>query len=135
MREIICRAKRIDNNKFVYGYYYHSAINGRHYISDLSKSEATEIDRETLGQYVGLDDKTNRKIYDDDICSDSVGDVVQVLWSEKHQWGCKIIKGHILSIGLIFPLWQWDRCEENGNRQLTIIGNVHENPELLEVAK
>ena len=35
-------------------------------------------------------------------------------------------------MGLTFPLWQWDKCEKNGNRELEVIGNVWEHPELLQ---
>jgi hypothetical protein len=32
--------------------------------------------------------------------------------------------------GLIFPLWQYGNCEENGNRELEVIGNIFDNLEL-----
>lgn len=57
---------------------------------------------------------------------------VCILWNEKHQWGVKISKtDYALSKGLIFPLWQYDKCEENENREIEVIGNIFDNPELL----
>lgn len=91
-----------------------------------------EVILETVGQYTGLHDKNGKEIYEGDICSDEYA-IIEVLWCQNHQWGCKIIKGYALSEGLTFPLWHWDRCRENGYRQLEVISNIYKNPELLEV--
>ena len=93
-----------------------------------------------LMQYTGLNDCKRTKeypngeeIYENDICIDSQGDVIQIVWSKLYQWGCKIIKTEdVLSHGLIFPLWQWDNCEKNGYRTLEKIGNIYDNPEMVE---
>lgn len=85
-----------------------------------------------LMEYTGLKDKNGVKIFEGDICSDNKT-ILQVIWSEKHQWVCKVIKGGTLVQGLVFPLWQWDKCPANGNRELEVIGNIYENPELLGV--
>lgn len=56
--------------------------------------------------------------------------------AKKHQWGAEILESNsALSKGLIFPLWQYGNCEENGNRELEVIGNIFDNPELLEEGK
>ena len=67
MRHILFRGKRADNNQWVYGFYYRSAINGRDYIADSQKTEATEIFYETLGEFTGFYDKNGKKIFTDDI--------------------------------------------------------------------
>ena len=89
-----------------------------------------EILPETVGQYTGLTDKNGKKIFEGDICQDEHS-VVLVLW-QSHKWCCKVLKGCVLSRGCAFPLWQWDNCPENGNRQLEVIGNIHDNSELLK---
>lgn len=85
-------------------------------------------------QYTGLQDIHDTAIYEGDICKDG-NSLLQILWSDHHQWACKVIEGSTLSKGLIFPLWQWDNCNENGNRQLEVIGNVYQNYDLLSARR
>lgn len=83
--------------------------------------------------YTGLDDKNAEKIFKGDICEDDKGTIVEIVWIEdKFQFGAKVLKGGALSKGLIFPLWQWNNCKENGYRILEVIGNIHQNKDLLE---
>ena len=58
MREILFRAKNLIG-EWVYGYYLQR--NGNHYIND------DLIDLNTLGQYTGLKDKNDNKIFEGDI--------------------------------------------------------------------
>ncbi|KUP22390.1 YopX family protein [Paenibacillus sp. DMB5] len=92
-----------------------------------------------LMEFTGLKDEEEIDIHDGDLCTDDEVSVMQVVWVEDHhQWGVKVISGSgTLSVGLIFPLWHWDICKQNGLRQLTVIGNIYENPELIggEAAK
>ena len=74
MREILFKAKRIDNGKWVEGYYlrdqYHRS--GKDIIfyrkdSDWFTVYADIIDPETLCQFTGLCDKNGNKIWENDI--------------------------------------------------------------------
>ncbi|MBP1308800.1 hypothetical protein JOD82_001820 [Paenibacillus sp. 1182] len=81
----------------------------------------------------GLPDRKAVEIYDGDLCKDGDGkSLLQIVWTKNHQWGVKVLQGGALSKGLIFPLWHWDNCPQNDNRQLEVIGNIHDNPELLQ---
>lgn len=136
MRDIKFRGKRLDNGEWVYGYYFES-FTGIPYIMVLhdhilSITEFYEVDPSTVGQYTGLKDKNGKEIYEGDICRDSKGDIIEIVWMDTHGWGCKIHKGCVLSTGLTFPLWQYDNCQKNGYRQLEVIGNKQDNPELLK---
>lgn len=140
------RAKRTDNGEWVEGFYL--PIGERTYIiceaesdctdgenTDLYATEWYEVVPETVCQYTELTDENVREIFEGDICKDG-DNVVRILWNDKHQWGVEILKtDNVLSKGLIFPLWQYDNCKENGYRTLEVIGNIFDNPELLRAGE
>lgn len=96
---------------------------------DILKCPNMYIKRFDIQQYTGMNDCNNVEIYDGDICVDSKDNVIRIMQTNSYQWGCKVIKSNNFSIrGLTFPLWQWD-----DDRKFKIIGNIHENTELLEV--
>lgn len=87
---------------------------------------------ETIGEYTGLTDRNGKKIFEGHICTD--GENTYEVVFDKYQFAVKVIKTplYLIQKGDIFPLWQFDDCERNGYRQLEIIGNIHDNPELLD---
>lgn len=82
MREILFKAKRIDNGEWVEGYYlrdqYHRG--GKDIIfyrkdSDWFTVYADTIDPETLCQFTGLCDKNGNKIWENDIIKYHFGEI------------------------------------------------------------
>lgn len=147
MREILFKAKRKDNGKWVEGYYCkldettycisedyeRHPVPTHHYILYETMTDwglpnrflQFEIDPDTLCQYTGLTDKNGKRIWENDICDTFENDSKEMLRNVvKFEDGCfKVFKEHYLSMYL-------DCYEES---DLKVVGNVFDNPKLLEV--
>lgn len=124
MREIKFRGKRLDNGEWVYGDYHHRA-GGTHCIIDMQPNfqgkvvyVVIQVDAETVGQFIGLRDKNGKEIYFGDIVRNKYGDTGKVVWfpdcSIRIDWGGGDI--HFIDLDL----------------ELEVVGNIYDNPELLE---
>ena len=144
MREILFRAKRIDDGEWVEGYY---AMMGkgnliRHYIvqncaltglfedpEDNMYFNDVEIDPETIGQYTGKTDEDGKKIFEGDIVGfidlystesgySEISCLGEVIWSKEE---CCFHVTNRLSA----ESWEvLDECK--------VVGNVFDNKELLD---
>ena len=140
-REILFKAKRIDNGEWVEGYYVY--CRKRHYILpvlnkaigfDEREDEWVEVDPDTLCQYTGLTDKNGKKIWENDIvncwtCID-IGDFanyrVEIGYVEMNYGSFGL---HRIQDNTYYRPFK-DYFE---GYNLHIIGNIFDNPELLEV--
>jgi hypothetical protein len=129
-REIEFRGIAITENgieclpKWVYGNLI-VANNGDCFITRWTRTEVGEYRKityqvipETVGQFAGFRDKNGRKIYEGDI--DGTDGVNMYVAFENGTYGLKYKKGDRYFDDCI----NWDQCE--------IIGNIFENPELLQ---
>lgn len=138
MREILFRGKSIDNGEWVNGFYvktcndfdrckfYHwiyigfvgVTINGLENVK-------FEVDPKTVGQYTGLKDSTGKRIFEGDVIENKDDEggytnfVIEWINQEAGFFARYIDKKHgenLLNLG-----------------DYKAIGNIHDNPELMEV--
>ena len=133
MREILFKAKRLDNGEWVEGYYQKrfDLDGSEQHLIFWSKSytvwEYAEIDPHTICQYTGLVDKNGQKIWENDICEmvyDGVVNTYVIVW-DKDELDFKGTNGKE-NYGRNYEYLGC--CEE-----IIVIGNIFDNPDLLEV--
>ncbi len=148
MREIRFRGKSTLDGKWVYGSYkrfygYHVSDIHNH-ICTYDGANIYEVEETTVGQYTGLKDKKGKEIYEGDIIElinedDYVIRVVCEFGTAKRD-----IYGNLVEItGFYFKrLYDGRKTFPIVNNYLgkhdlelfEVIGNIYENPELLEVS-
>ena len=140
MREILFRGKRTDGGEWVYGYLYQDGLIGCNIFQTNPHLAAYIVDPSTVGQYTGLTDKNGKKIFEGDIVecvswneffSDGFGKPIEALRRKMevafHNGAFRMKESYPYGIeptywGLIF------------NGDIDVIGNIHDNPELLKEA-
>ena len=141
MYENLYQAKRKDTQGWIRGYYYSDG--DRHYIMKGDPLRFFEIIPKTVGQYTGLQDKNGKKIFEGDIVRlhyffEAIdGGTLGVYESENEVTACiKIDKYGVWfqAIGVKLDGYLCDYIEEP-EEELEVIGNIHDNPELLEGEK
>lgn len=130
MREILFKAKRIDNGEWVEGYVVRKR--GLYFIYDIVNSESCrqnnyEIDPETLCQFTGLCDKNGKKIWENDIVE---------AWSQGSR-AIGTVKQRVDGLWIMSPAWQnhefWElKPNSNGETTVEVLVNAFDNPELLQ---
>ena len=133
MRETKYRGRRRDKGGWVYGFYVarkgihkttHSIFTGETASNETDWCVKHEIDSETLGQYLGLKDKNGKEIYE--------GDIVNRYWHEAYAPDIWEVKWDAPNV--CFFLFNKNGKDWLYEDPLEIIGNIFENPELLENA-
>ena len=131
MREILFRGKRKNTGEWLEGNYVHASEGEgtyeyeQHFIQIVPRygglGAAYEVIPETVGQWTGLTDKNGKKIFEGDIVYNGSGDPGIVKWF----YGSFVI--HFTNGDV------WDVSQYIKEEYTEVIGNIHDNPELLEV--
>lgn len=139
MREILFRGKRVDNGEWVYGFYTESCAARMGTIIENDNDDYC-VDPATVGQYTGLTDRNRKRIFkgdivefqfDNDDCpfpnKDTKKRVGRVFF-KKFRASFAIAMGQNGSSGINNDLFKY---VQGGNR-VSVIGNIHDHPELLK---
>lgn len=139
MRQILFRGKRVDSDEWIEGYLF--KIWDRTYLlwgmtGDVSNM--VEVKPETVGQYTGLTDKNGKKIFEGDIVCLVYGDKILSRGDVQFDYGVfgvewtgfKKSKGMVGGFGQLHNLRRFD---DGLADRIKVIGNIYDNPELLEV--
>ena len=143
MREIMFKAKRIDNGEWVEGNLINlDADSGYCYIVPAFKNASTLpinwliagrmilVDPKTLCQFTGLCDKNGNKIWENDIFQyiDEITMVTQKYLIEYNETHASFVRlRNIKKLGFQY-LWIDESICNHGE----VIGNIFDNPELLQ---
>lgn len=149
-REILFRGKRIEDGKWIEGFYYKMSettyvskedyeknpVPTHHYILFERMTDwgmpnqmyQAEVDPKTVCQYTGLIDKHEKKIFDGDICkyyNTEDKDGIAVIREDYAEW----ISGTIRQKEIMTPIF-YLKC----SKEWEVIGNIYDNLELLRGA-
>lgn len=145
MREILFRGKRVDNGEWIEGFF--AKIGDKTFIlidTGIAFGYVTmkEVLSETIGQYTGLTDKNGKKIFEGDILQGyqypylSEGHFnyyAEVIYFEIcPAFGLYTFKNPNLDIVKGISSGTTDFMEDWESENWEIIGNIYDNPEMLE---
>ena len=130
MREIMFRGKHLYGNssrEWLYGYYADEDSYGCDFpcilpLRDESEVVDYSVDQKTVGQYVGCSDSDDRLIFEGDIL-DFYGSLYVVDYDDRTaQFVICPVDKNLCEMGF----------DEFYAHSSTVVGNIHDNPELLE---
>ena len=122
MREILFRGKQTNNKKWVVDNSVLFFKNATKIYGALNEWREVEVIPETVGQYTGLTDKNGTKSFEGDIVNYN-GTNHKVVFETR---------GESAYFGIeISNIETWRFCLEVPAKLMNVIGNIHDNPELL----
>ena len=145
MREILFRGKRLYNGEWVEGYYAGEPCTKNTYNcgyilenkKDLFAKRACLVDSRTVGQYTGLTDKNGKKIFE--------GDILKIIHKYQSPFDDDTKEYTDITTDVVFfddegLCFSYGKSPflcvvDNVTAEYEVIGNIHDNPEMLEVTK
>ena len=142
-RDIVFRGKRTDNGQWVEGYYFTTPLtnenimvpieDGHYFMCGIQRhviarnGTVFEVDAQTVGQYTWLCDKNGERIFEDDIVR--VQNPYNACWS--------IDGGRVIFSTEYVGGWVVTSDGNDGlnigtrTKYVEVIGNIHDNPEMI----
>lgn len=122
MREYKFRGIRCDNKEWIYGDLLRTIVDPFTYIQNANEGQI-KVMPHTVGQSTELPDNSGKEIYDGDFVLINDDEIGIVIWDKAElEYGITIDTAQ-LKMGNFY------------SKDLEVIGNIHDNPELLEIAK
>ena len=121
-REILYRGKQNNTGEWFYGNLFDKDINGRTHITTTNRG-CLNIDPETVGQFTGMTDKNELKIFEGDIVKEQYKSheiIYNVFWDEDYFAFRVKSKDYSYYLDELVP----------SNSE--VIGNIYDNKELLK---
>lgn len=126
MREILFRGKDAETGEWIKGFYV--CLNGKEHRIYNGYAETDcgdyypdfwKVDPATVGQFTGLTDKNGKKIFEGDILEFRYGSRYPVFWD--------------CDMGAFGSCYysDFDLLSKYSPKEIEVIGNIHDNPELL----
>jgi uncharacterized phage protein (TIGR01671 family) len=124
------KAKRIDNGEWVQGYLY-GILEKKYILWGMTNDipNMIEVDPTTICQCTGLKDKNGKLIWENDIASysDLITGDKKIICIEWNKMQASFVRKYRSPMGL-----QYIYIDEYIASRMEIIGNIFDNPELLE---
>lgn len=132
MREIKFRAKRLDNGEWIYGFYNRTYTYEQGY-KDCIFNHYTgfiEVMPETVGQFTGLLDGNGQEIFEGDIMRIPETEFnIEIIGVVEFDRGSYVVRSFLS--GTYSSLAWAIRERQSGERRGVVIGNIYDNPEML----
>lgn len=140
-REIIFRGKSIGTGEWLYGHLFNYGLTAPSNVSCICVCVPKEwkeaynlytVHPDTIGQYTGLKDKNGKKIFE--------GDILEYIGKREDNMN-KVYRRKVVFHEGMFALLSKElqaysalnyHCMKDGRSAWRVIGNIHDNPELIE---
>ena len=124
-REILFRGKQLSNGEFIEGSltvdcHGNCCIYHPLNVPIVGGFQYFDIDPETVGQYTGIDDREGEKIFEGDIFK--IG-AENNIYTVRFDYGCFLAYEDDVQVGILAEL---------STMFVKVIGNIHDNKELLK---